>query len=571
MVKRILSFIISIITLLIFVVPVFAASNIVINNVVMDEAGRMMVIDTANNQTLPKPDISRMVNPNRLIINIPDAVLGMKPKIVKINNNNLSVMRVLELKHKGVNTVRIIVETSGDKIIDKVKISENSGSTYLQLDSLPSSSSSELLDDNKLAKITKIDYRDNQLVIGSVGAMKTKPMYILKNPNRIVLDITNAVVTDKKLLSPILVGDTEVDIVRIGQFDDTTVRVVIETNNPNRLNTVYGNDQQSLIITSNPTFSISNLPQNASMGFLKKLKVIKDINLGTIVRIESNTNLIHRVKRIHGPEKVIVDLINVEPPKGDISSNLDTTEELSGVRVGQLMAGNQNSRIVLDLSSPNIEARANLSADGKIMEIVLKQGAGIGTYTAGSKDSTVVIDPGHGGYEPGCQAEGYKEKDINLDVSKRVKLLLEKAGVKVVMTRQGDSTVSLKERTDFTNNINPTAFVSIHVNASKSSAPEGISTHWYSNQSIPLAKSIQNSVMKRVSAVDRGLEKNMFYVIHHTGVPAVLVEIGFLTNPRERVDIVSHERKQNTAAGIAEGVLQFLGTKKSISQPGSRR
>lgn len=562
---RILRTFLCIFFFLLTIIPARATNEIIIKNVVIDEAGRLIMVETQEDQRLPKPEVAKLVGPNRLIIDVPGAVLASRPKVINVNNNSIKQVRISQFEAADKKIVRIVVETDDSKIIDRIKISASQGSSIIQLENLPSSLANSMLEDNSQVKITKIDYRDNQLIIGAMGQIKIKDPYVLKGPTRLVIDILNAHIADKKLLSPILVGDKQVDVVRIGQLDDSTVRIVIETDNPNRLYPVYGSDQQTLFITSDPSFSVANLPKGVSLGFIKSIKVIEDKGLGTLVKIEASSPLVHRIRRIHDPEKVVIDLINAEAPSEDLIANIETTSELSGIKAGQLMAGNPNSRIVIDLTNPGIDVRSNISVDGKTMEIVLKQSAKLINLSGEEGGLKVVLDPGHGGYDAGCQAEGYQEKDITLDVTKRVKLLLERAGVQVFMTRTTDTTLSLKERTDFTNSINPTAFVSIHVNSSTSSAPVGIDTHWYKNQSIPLAKVIQEKLLNKVGTVDRGIQKNMFYVIHHTSVPAVLVEIGFLSNPRERREILTHQRKQNTAQGITEGVLQFLGAKYSVS------
>lgn len=563
--KRFIGLIFTILLIFVTMLPVLAANTTVINDVVIDEAGRILVIKTNSDQILPKPNVSRLVTPNRLVIDIPQGVLNMAPKVINVDNNGIKQIRVAQFDDIEGKTIRIVIETDDNKAIEKLKVSASPGSSMIQLENIPNGGSGSFLDSNNLIKITKIFYRDNQLTVGALSPIRIKEPFTLQNPTRLVIDIPNAEVADKKMIGAINVGDSDVDVVRIGQFDESTVRLVLETDNPNRLYPVYGADQQTLFITSNPGFSAANLPRGVSMGYIKDIKVTEDKGLGTIVKIESTTPLAHRVKRIHNPEKIVIDLINAQPPSENITRDIEVTSELLSIKVGQLMAENPNSRIVLDLASSGIDVKTNISIDGKIMEIVLKESSAMATLPSDGS-LKVVIDPGHGGYDAGCMAEGYKEKDINLDLSKRVKLLLEKAGVKVYMTRSDDSTLSLKERVDFTNNINPTAFVSIHVNSSTSSAPEGIDTHWYTNQSIPLARKIQNSLMKRVDAVDRGIKKNMFYVIHHTPVPAVLVEVGFLSNPKERREILTHSRKQKTSQAIAEGVIQFLGAKFSISE-----
>ena len=175
-----------------------------------------------------------------------------------------------------------------------------------------------------------------------------------------------------------------------------------------------------------------------------------------------------------------------------------------------------------------------------------------------SGKKVVVIDPGHGGSDCGAIRNGINEKDITLDISKRVTALLEKKGYVVYMTRETDETVSLQDRVEISENISPEIFVSIHVNSSNSEAPNGMETHYYKDNSLMLAKTVHASMLNHINANNRGLFKSKFYVINHTTAPAILVEIGFLSNPTERAQLVSESRKQATAKAIAEGINAYL-------------
>jgi N-acetylmuramoyl-L-alanine amidase len=171
----------------------------------------------------------------------------------------------------------------------------------------------------------------------------------------------------------------------------------------------------------------------------------------------------------------------------------------------------------------------------------------------------VVIDPGHGGSDCGAIRGSVKEKDITLDVSKRVeKLLNAKKNYEVFMTRTNDETVSLQERVEISENVQPDVFVSIHVNSSNSSTPKGLETHYYKENSLMLAKTVHASLLNHVNASNRGLFKSKFYVINHTTAPAILVEIGFLSNDSERAQILTESRKQATAKAIAEGIHDYF-------------
>ena len=96
-----------------------------------------------------------------------------------------------------------------------------------------------------------------------------------------------------------------------------------------------------------------------------------------------------------------------------------------------------------------------------------------------------------------------------------------------------------------------------------SNDPSGIETHWYHDYSKNLAEIIHKHLIKQIpSSKDRGLFKSKFYVINHTTVPAVLCEIGFLSNPDERNELITENRKQRTAKAIADGIIEYLRGKK---------
>ena len=116
----------------------------------------------------------------------------------------------------------------------------------------------------------------------------------------------------------------------------------------------------------------------------------------------------------------------------------------------------------------------------------------------------------------------------------------------------------MQDRVTFSEDEKPEIFVSIHVNSAVATEPKGIETHYYHDYSVPLAKTVHSHLAKNIDTKDRGLFKSKFYVINHTTVPAILVEMGFISNEEERNELVSDSRKQKTAKAIAEGIIEYL-------------
>jgi N-acetylmuramoyl-L-alanine amidase len=140
---------------------------------------------------------------------------------------------------------------------------------------------------------------------------------------------------------------------------------------------------------------------------------------------------------------------------------------------------------------------------------------------------------------------------------------LEAKGFKVYMTRSTDVFLPLPEISAITNRVNPDLFISIHHNASVNTALNGIETYYYTPQSVALARKIHAREINSVGVRDGGVKRAMFYVIHHTNVPSVLCEVGYVSNPSERDDLQTYERRAKTARAIADGVVDYL--KASVS------
>jgi N-acetylmuramoyl-L-alanine amidase len=202
----------------------------------------------------------------------------------------------------------------------------------------------------------------------------------------------------------------------------------------------------------------------------------------------------------------------------------------------------------------------------------------------------VVLDPGHGGQDSGAICGAVFEKDLTLDIAQRVDRLLQAQGLATLMTRVGDSYVSLQDRAAVTNRARDCIFVSIHFNESKKTA-SGVETYYAEHQEAPaprlvswipffqgpaaesptlasqsLARFIQEAMVARTKAPDRGTKAERFFVIANVGAPAVLVEAGFL-NKEELVKIESNDYRDQMAAAISEGILRYRDVLKERQLP----
>ncbi|MCM3719662.1 N-acetylmuramoyl-L-alanine amidase [Fictibacillus phosphorivorans] len=183
----------------------------------------------------------------------------------------------------------------------------------------------------------------------------------------------------------------------------------------------------------------------------------------------------------------------------------------------------------------------------------------------------VIIDPGHGGNDPGAVNQGSFEKTYNLAIAKKIQAYLQNNyEVKVLMTRSSDTTVSLKERTDFANNQKADFFLSIHQN---SGGGEGFESYVYPNVGAE-TKKMQNTihartaeVMRKYGARDRGKKQANFHVLRETKMPAVLLEVLFIDNVANLALLNRTDFQNEVSAAIATGVAEGLSLKQKQQEP----
>lgn len=173
----------------------------------------------------------------------------------------------------------------------------------------------------------------------------------------------------------------------------------------------------------------------------------------------------------------------------------------------------------------------------------------------------VVIDAGHGGRDPGAPNKyGPVEKEIVLDTSLRLAAILRQAGAKVTLTRDDDSYPTLAERVELSNKVKPDLFISVHADSFERADADGYTVYiarQASQEALSLAKYVELSL--RTTGVDsRGIRKKDYFVVKNTQAPALLIELGFLSNPTDSRKLGSATHRQRMAQAIAQGVIRYL-------------
>jgi len=190
--------------------------------------------------------------------------------------------------------------------------------------------------------------------------------------------------------------------------------------------------------------------------------------------------------------------------------------------------------------------------------LVVTFGGGPGT-AAGPKRPSVIIDPGHGGDDPGAIGPtGLHEADVALSIGRMVRDALERKGTRTTLTRTDNSTVSLEDRPDLAQRNGGIVFVSIHANASTDRNVQGTTTYYATPQSQALAAIVQTELAQALGEPNRGVRTERFYVIVNTAMPAILVETAFISNPTEEAMLRDPGVQQRIAEALARGITKFL-------------
>lgn len=545
---------------------------------------------TFNSQGIKQVKISQFsTNPNkvRVVMYYDEGYDISQVKFLRLKNNI-----ILKLKNNGYsdtyfqNTYRdehasssdfyeyltvttpVTKKDAADDIVEQLQRAFN---TTIPKLTTPEQSEKLQLRLNTKYYIENVTAKPNAVLINGFGALTIEKPLILTNPSRIVFDLSNTLVAQNLRNKTFKLNDT--DSFKIGQFSVNKARVVITTNAVEDYIPIFSSDNQSLLIANYKTVKASTLYSNTNnMIAFSNQKINAQTSAMTL---SFNAPVVHGIDRTN--TEAMIYLYNTNNYNETTFKNTFANTAFAKAKVELI------PQIGLKVSVPILQnslINTYLGADGKTIKLQVKAPKAA-TTVATTKPATttavtthavttkvpkgtrkVVIDAGHGGSDYGAIRNGINEKDITLDVAKRVEALLKKEGYAVKMTRTSDVYVSLQGRCDISNAYDPDIFVSIHVNSSVRPEITGIETHYYHQESMSLAQTLHSSLASNINSKNRGLFKSKFYVINHTTAPSILMEIGFISNDGERAQLVSEKRKQDTAKAIAEGVKNYFKQNK---------
>lgn len=604
-----------------FVTEAFAESVFKISAANFDTSNALISLTSSNLGEMPDLGTIKIVklsNPTRIYFDLPDTVLGggkrdwqfenagikqvkisqfaINPNLVRVviyydDNYDISKLQFLKVQNNLIikfknalaqnpfmqNTYRDDHSSSSDFYeYMTVSAAVNHNDTIAQINSAfntPSFLKQELKLNTKFY-VDRVVAKNGAVLLGGMGSVGIEKPMILTNPSRIIFDLPNTLVNQNLRNKEYNLGGE--DRFRIGQFSVNKARVVITTPDVTKYIPIYSKDNQSLLIGNVDKISYDMI--KGSNGTITGYVNSKIDEQSSAMTLNFDTALIHGFDRTNSD--VIVYLYNIENferdafikefentpfAKSEIVKHSKGLKLTVPIQYGSLVTaftGADGKSFKLQVKAPKEQQLKEEPKKQESVTIDLNQAAVPNMPKGSSGKFKVVLDAGHGGSDCGAMRNGAQEKHITLDIAKRVEKMLKQQGYGVLMTRSGDVFVSLADRVEYSEAYQPDIFVSIHVNSSTSDASKGVETHYYHQESLPLAQTVHASLASAIpNSPNRGLFKSKFYVINHTTAPAILMEIGFISNTEERGQLLSESRKQATAKAIVEGINNYFKNK----------
>lgn len=592
------------------------ADVVKVNDITFDSSDSVIFVATNAASQEIKVKKGFLSNPSRMFLDIENAVLTKKQTSYAFKNGKLSSLKISQFSTNP-NTVRLVmtytpqlhpenvkvilvggsiviklqdykltqdyltpiyreVKSSAYDYFEKVRINEvvpQEVTTPIVLSpAMPKSSTSGAnvqpvvpkiepvrinppLQESKLLSryfVSNAVVKQGALLIAGTGVVNSEKPFYLSNPSRVVFDLPNAVCATDIRNKELKISENE--SVKIGQFEPTKIRLVLTTPYPKKYKLIYANDLQNILLVREDRMEGIKLFSNASELVTAMVQSRQEYRYQSDkFTFSFSEPIVHSLKR--NDNSLELDLYNV---------NVESIANLSK----KLKAGNNKNILADRLGAIGVTVTIPIN-DGTIVDclenlkatklvLTVKSPVQIQPAKKNLNTKTVVIDAGHGGSDPGATRNNVLEKTITLQIAELTAQMLRKQGAIVYMTRDDDTFVSLSDRVTYSNTKKPDVFVSIHINACENETAHGIETHYYKDDSLDFAKQVHKSIMQKVTETNRGVYKSRFYVIRHTEMPAILVELGFISNAEERRLMQTKERQTKFAEAITEGVINYL-------------
>ena len=572
-----------------------------------------------------QPEAQLLSNPTRLVIDLPGTSLGRETvkesyegaiRGFRIGQPEPNTSRIVvelapgytidsdDIEFKGISPTEWEVEFSQPRV-SRINVADNGDSETLDLpqvdmpESLPGLSEADVPTASTVSSSPHIQATKNGFFVDIDGNRQIK-IDSERNGDRIDFTLEGITLPPDLISQSVGVNQYGVSNIEFEQVSDSeaVMSLTVEEGSPDWLAT-FSRIKGLLLVPKGklPTSTTvaaggedsdvesmgATIPSNTE-ATQNEVNLIEEIELtddDTKLQIHADNELAAVASRSsNGIYQVTID-------NAELSEDFKGPQLEAGSPVSQLKVRQEDSRVVVEITTRLRYHLGTISADDNSVALPIEVGVAPlpqtdapllpprlskapkarpfpsnPTTPAKSDRPRIIIDPGHGGHDPGTVGiGGFQEKDVVLPISFDVVEILRKQDIEVIMTRDTDDFISLEGRTDMANELNADLFVSIHANAINLSRPDvnGLETYYYkSKNGRRLAEIIHWSILNGVNIDNRGIRQARFFVLRHSAMPAVLVEVGFLTGAVDSSRLKNPNHRRQMAEAIARGIIEYI-------------
>jgi N-acetylmuramoyl-L-alanine amidase len=413
--------------------------------------------------------------------------------------------------------------------------------------------------------VTGLEARSDGFLIKTSGSVRTDVRRLEELPPRIIVDLEDAELNSSFTNRSLDVNQLGTLRVRVGQFQDSPAitRTVLELTPDNLRSTWdarYVPELGGVLIR--PTGTVTYTPPAGPNVNLQGVQLTEDGLVFTSeqpLRVTANWENPNEFRLVFSPAFLPDNFLG---PNVDANSPIDNLNIVQrddhtvvalvqvppGTRVGDLRPlDSSRRRILLPLLRGNATARSVAPID---IYNEVPNGTGL----------SITLDAGHGGKDSGAQRDGIDEKDLTLSIIRRLNTRLRGLNFNTTLTRSGDTYPTLADRVRITNGSKSQLFISVHINLMDGGRDDiyGIETYYTHNNSARLAYILHRNIVAKTGAPDRRVRIRNLYVTNQNSVPAVLLEVGFLSNAQERARLLQPAYQDTIVEAITQGLIEYL-------------
>ncbi|SDY51588.1 N-acetylmuramoyl-L-alanine amidase [Tindallia californiensis] len=494
---------------------------------------------------------AQLMNPQRLVFDLNHTRLSMdgsdavqEDKTVKVTApSNAYISGVRSSQFERTPWVTRLVLDMKNEIGHDVRYDEDTGEMVIRL--------IHYVEDVRFER-----YNAKEVVVIAGSNAHQYNLMKLDSPHRLVIDTMDSVLNPGHHFPDFNVGGRVADRVRVSEFtpdhhydpDDKIVRTVIDLNKVPDMDDLYFDKQNGRLVVH-----LEGKPDEGyryvETGWTSAhLTFFGDKAVDYELEVDESAGI---VKLIMPKDNMDIpfELLDVDDP---LIEYIQITENTDGDK----LIANVHVKPGVEIRSPGIKSTRNLSLEFTNRDLRYRE-------------RLIVIDPGHGGKDPGATSPtlGMTEKEVVLEVALEAEKLLQEAGFRTYMIRRDDTFVSLQDRASISNQMNAHLFVSVHANAAPRSDIKGVETLYYPSENSPtdfrdnlrLAEIFQEEMVRTLNASSHRINaRDRLYVLRETNMPAIITEIGFLTNPEEEKLLATTQYRKRAAEGIRNAVIRYV-------------